>query len=74
MGNYNPDMKGKLISSFDEYRDYVSTKYHDGWKMSNEEKIYDVFGKPESYPFVMIEMNGDPDDPPFYKELVKVYI
>lgn len=74
--NYNADINGILIDSDNEYRNIIVSKHGPNWINAPIKDIYNVFGKPRKYPFVMIELNGDPEPVGWGsqdKELVKVY-
>ena len=72
--NYNEDIKGTLINNSSEYKSYINN-FYDGWKNSSDSELYNQWGKPDKYPFVFIQMWGDPEPDwgSTIKEHVKVY-
>ena len=68
------DIKGNLINSFQEYRNFIAKKHNKGWLKSEESDIYNVFGKPKKYPFIFIELDKDYEESAYCStELCKVY-
>ena len=68
------DINGKLINSFEDYRNFIAIRHTKEWLKCTEIKIYHVFGKPKKYPFIFIELDKDYEDSAYCStELCKVY-
>jgi len=67
------ETEGVLINNLKEYREQVAGIYGDGWKKNEKERLFEVFGKPKEYPFILcIQVNTN--DTYGNREMIKVYL
>jgi len=64
---------GKMINTFEEYREFIAKLYYENWLKSKKEDIFKTFGEPVEYPFI-ITLRTNTYNPFNGIELHKIYL